>query len=419
MLEYIHDSKDSQIEIFKCSSESTTLTFSGGEMKIKEREEEDGYGLRILKDDRLGLGYCQTTEMIQTTMDSAALISKFSPKTEFTFAEKQPLPNIKTVDERITNLQSRDIAAMLSSLTDGASKYSGIPRVSVSSDSEEINIETTSGFTESYQISTISGYAEVMDGKGSGFADFSSIKLAHDPFETGLKAAEMAKDMRYPEKIESGEYPVLAPPELLSELFDIMLPSFSGDWKRREISRLSKKRGEKIFSDNLSIYDDGLIHGTGARPFDDEGVRSMRRPLVEGGILKGFTYDRETAALSGKKNEGNCNRSSYASRPSVGLSNLIVASGDYGNPEDEVEDYLLVNSAHGAHTANPTTGDFGLEVNVAFLKKRKTISPVRGFILAGNIFDVFNKVQAIGKKQETYGNLIAPRMILGGMKVVS
>jgi PmbA protein len=416
MLDLIKE-KEIDAEIFRCKSGSTRLTFSGGEMKVREYDKDEGFGIRVISDGKPGFSYCQVEEKINDSFKSALAISKFSPKSSPRFPGPAKIPSVKSSSKKVVELNSKELAEMLAMMRDGASKYGGLPKIIVSAGSEEIELENSEGFYGSYVGTEISAYAEVMDGRGSGYSDFSEISLGHDPFETGLRAAEMAKEMRHPKTIESGEYPVLAPPELISELLDILLPSFSGDWERRQISKLSKQRGSKVFDEKLSIYDDGLAGATGICPFDDEGIISEKRPLVENGTLKRFTYDIETAALAGRKENGSCRRQSYSSHPSSGMSNIVISPGDYTDIEEE-ENYLLVNSAHGSHTANSTTGDFGLEVNVAFLKKGGQIFPVRGFILSGNVFDVFNNIKAIEKRQKVYGNLVCPRMMLGGLSVV-
>jgi len=57
-------------------------------------------------------------------------------------------------------------------------------------------------------------------------------------------------------------------------------------------SPLADKRGEKIFDEKLTIYDDPLNDKyPGARPFDDEGVACKPLTIVEKGVLKSFFYD--------------------------------------------------------------------------------------------------------------------------------
>ncbi|HID72759.1 TPA: TldD/PmbA family protein [Candidatus Micrarchaeota archaeon] len=352
--------------------------------------------------------------------DSARLAGRdrFSPESKFSFAEKSKYPKLDTVDKKVAGMDAAELKAVLDQVRDGAEKYSPLSRVILSVEKEDTSLENTRGLECSSERTEMSAYAEVMDGNGSGFEQYASNSLIKDPVEMGASAAEMAKAMRHPGKPPPGEHTVVAEPETLSSLLDVLLPSFSGDWERRKISKLCGKRGKKMFSKSFSLADDGLHPGLGARPFDDEGVPSRKRPLVQKGVVKRFTYDRETAALAKKKTDGHCNRTHYSMPPVSGVSNLVVPPGTHTNLVDELKSCIVVHSAHGSHTANVTTGDFGLEVTIAFLKKGKKMLPVRGFMLVGNVFDLFNSIEAIEKKQETYGSLITPRIAFRGLRVV-
>jgi PmbA protein len=208
----------------------------------------------------------------------------------------------------------------------------------------------------------------------------------------------------------------VAGPEALLNLMDVFLPSFSGDWKRRAITKLSP--GAKAFNGDLTICEDGLAPGTEARPFDDEGTPSKKRLLVENGAVKSFLYDRETAALEGVSESGACVRPGYDLPPSASPSNIVISPGKV-NDLAELGRIIELRSAHGSHTANPTSGDIGLEASSAFLVENGKRTPLKGFMVTGNVFDMFANIEAIEKKQTTYGSLIAPRIAFRNVRVVS
>ncbi|MBI5051193.1 hypothetical protein HZC08_00375, partial [Candidatus Micrarchaeota archaeon] len=111
----------------------------------------------------------------------------------------------------------------------------------------------------------------------------------------------------------------------MHDLAGFLLQSFSGELKRKNSTKIIE--GKKIFSDKLSIWEDGTMSGSMVRPFDDEGVPSEKRVLVENGIVKNLMYNRETAALEGIERGGFCTRGDYSSRPSVGRANIKIAEG--------------------------------------------------------------------------------------------
>src|SRR6202050_5039295 len=77
----------------------------------------------------------------------------------------------------------------------------------------------------------------------------------------------------------------------------------------RHESFLAGKLGEKVASENVTIIDDATIPGLfGTSPFDDEGVRSRRTPVIERGVLKSYLLNTYAARKLGLKTTGNASR---------------------------------------------------------------------------------------------------------------
>jgi PmbA protein len=220
--------------------------------------------------------------------------------------------------------------------------------------------------------------------------------------------------MQGAKKPESGVYTIVTQIEALGNLMEALIPSFSGDWKRRKITKLTNMS----LSEKLTICEDGLSEGTEARPFDDEGTPSEKRYLVKNGEIKSFLYDRETAALEGVDESGACGRSFYNDPPSIGSSNITISPGKWKDL-GELDNYIELHFAHGSHTANLTTGDIGLEASSAFLVKGEERTPLKGFMVTGNIFEMFSNIEAIESKTNTMGWFVAPRIAFKNVHVVS
>jgi len=410
-------------EAYHSETAFTTMTFSSGELKVKESGVSAGYGVRVLKGGRLGFSHCQGENDLAKALEKAGQLSRFSAKSGFCFAGKtrSGYPRPRAPDPKIDPTDYRSLREMVvDEAVEAAGRHGGMPRVVVSCELGTVQVSNSEGFRGTYGKSGFTSFIECMDGKGYGFAFSSTNSHPGSLRDAGLKAAEMAKEMRNARKPESGEYLVVMEPIVLSSMVDLLMPSFSGDWKRRGITKLDKAKGRRIFSEKLTLGDDGTADGTGARPFDDEGVPSMRRTMIEKGIVKDFLYDRETAALSGMGVEaaGACSRVSYDAVPGIGGSNTVISPGEWKDLED-LDRFMEVHSAHGSHTANTTTGEMGLEVSVAFLVQRGKRTPVRDFMLTGNLFDMFANIEAMEKEQKVCDDLVAPRIAFRGLKVVS
>jgi PmbA protein len=403
-------------EIFSYSSRSVRLAFSGGELKIREADSSSGYAVRVLDGGKLGFAYCQQEADLEKTLESAKSLSRFSVKSAFSFAPTASYGRPDISDAALDADGFDSLRAVVDEAKDAASSKGGKPRVISSMENAAVKLENSAGFSGGYDRTTISLYTECMHGDGFGFSYLASNRMPKDAAAHGLEAAEMALAMQNAGKPESGAYTLVMEVEALESLLETLMPSLSGDWKRRGITKLSA--GAKHFCESLTICDDGLSQGINARPFDDEGTPSEKRILIENGVVKSFLYDRETAALAGVGESGMCGRESYDSPPSIGGSNLVVSPGDRKDLGD-IERFIEVHYAHGSHTANITTGDIGLEVSAAFLVEKGKRKPIKGFMLSGNVFDMFANIEAMESRQKVYGSLIAPRMAFRDVRVVS
>lgn len=403
-------------EVFRRDSRSLMLSFTSGELKSKEADASSGFGVRAVEDGRVGFSFCQREADIKDAIERARRLSKFSARSGLQFAPPSKFPSVET-DSR--SIDPEDYGALRSAVEeakDAAASKGGRPRVISSVTREAVSIENSGGLSGSYSKAVFSLYVECMHADGFGQSYFSSIHRPEDVAALGRHAAEMAAAMQGAGRPDAGAYRVVLEPEALEGVLGVLMASFSGDWKRRGITRIAA--GQKIFSEMLTMHDDGLASASGAQPFDDEGTPSERRALVGNGAAKSFLYDRETAALEGVAASGACERDSYDSPPSIGSSNLVIAPGDVGDLA-ELGRHLEVHYAHGSHTANPTTGDMGLEVSAAFLVDKGVRTPMKGFMLSGNVFDMFSGIEAMEKKQTSYGSLISPRIAFRGLRVVS
>lgn len=98
------------------------------------------------------------------------------------------------------------------------------------------------------------------------------------------------------------------------------------------------KRGERIGSEHLTVFDDPTIrHSLGWYRYDDEGVKTGRTTLVENGFLKEHMQNRETAAVFDSAPTGNMRAASYRFMPLIRMACTCIAPGRY-SPEEMIRD---------------------------------------------------------------------------------
>ncbi|VVB98324.1 Zinc metalloprotease TldD [uncultured archaeon] len=405
-------------EVFHLKQSTTAYEYSADSLKLKNSGTDEGFGVRVLEGRKLGFSYSTSKSRAGEGAWAALSLSKFSKETGFSFAQPGKYLPAPAYDPKAAEIGEEDLRDMVYAIAGGVEKHAEVVRIVLANETAETAIANTCLLFAQEKGTSFMAYAEAKSGQGYGFDDYSHFRMLEDPAALGERAGIMAKEMRSPGKLPTGKYSVIFSTETLSSLFGLLAYSFSGELNRRKISKLWDKEGQKLFDQRLTVWDDPFADAEARSAFDAEGVPSQKIPLIEAGVVRNFYYNREAAALAGLDKGGNCARSGYSSPPSLGSSNTVISTGD-SEPEAELAKYVYIESMHGLHTANTTTGDFGAEVSVAFLNEKGGKKPVRGFMVSENIFNLFSKIECIGKQQEQSGDFVSPKIAFSGVSLVS
>jgi PmbA protein len=134
-------------------------------------------------------------------------------------------------------------------------------------------------------------------------ADSSGWRKANSPDVTDLDplaladaAAQKALDSAHPKEIPPGKYTVILEPAAVLDIVGFMFWDYSGMAILDQRSFLTGRIGSQLFGENITIWDDVAHPLQSGSPFDGEGMRRLRVPLVEKGVVKRVVYARATAA---------------------------------------------------------------------------------------------------------------------------
>ena len=108
-------------------------------------------------------------------------------------------------------------------------------------------------------------------------------------------AAQKALDSAHPAEIAAGKYTVILEPAAVLDIVGFMFWDYSGIAILDQRSFLTGRIGSKLFGENITIWDDVTHPLQTGSPFDGEGMRRRRVPLVENGVVKRVVYARSTA----------------------------------------------------------------------------------------------------------------------------
>jgi|SRR5580658_271564 PmbA protein len=130
----------------------------------------------------------------------------------------------------------------------------------------------------------------------SGWQKANSPNVGNlDPLALAETAARKAIESAHPAEIPAGKYTVILEPSAALDIVGFMFWDFSGMAILDQRSFLTGRIGSQLFGENIGIWDDVTHPLQAGSPFDGEGMRRQRVPLVENGVVKSVVYARATA----------------------------------------------------------------------------------------------------------------------------
>ena len=265
---------------------------------------------------------------------------------------------------------------------------------------DEIYMYNSHGLELSNKVGMTGCYvAAVVNKDGESRDNFEFAESIHgEKFdELPAKAVNGALEKIGAEEIPTGKYNIVIDGTQMRSLLSAFSPSFSAKNAILGMSLLAGKEGEKIASDIVNITDDAMREGCPVQtPFDEEGVATYKKNVVENGVLKTLLYDLTTAIKTGKQTTANGRRGG-----NIAPYNFAISAGE--NTLDELfakaGDGIYVTGVKGLHAgANAITGDFSVESEGFLIKDGKKAGPVKSFTVAGNFFELLKKIDSLSNE---------------------
>lgn len=137
----------------------------------------------------------------------------------------------------------------------------------------------------------------ILGADSSGWQKANSPDVTNlDPLALAETAARKAVDSAHPREIPAGKCTVILEPAAVLDIIGFMFWDYAGMAILDQRSFLTGRIGTQLFGENITIWDDVAHPLQSGAPYDGEGMRRQRIPLVENGIVKRVVYARATAA---------------------------------------------------------------------------------------------------------------------------
>jgi len=279
----------------------------------------------------------------------------------------------------------------------------------------------THGFRGGYASSRHSMSVAPIAGKGDGMqrdAWHSSMRSADElssPETVGRFAAERALSRLKARKIATVQCSVLFDAPVAAGLLGGFVQAVSGGALYRKSTFLLDALGKSVFPKHIDILEDPhVLRGKGSSPFDEEGVTTRARRVVDGGRVEGYFLSTYSARKLGMQTTGNAG----GSHNLVMQSRLTQSSDDLDAMLRHLGTGLFVIELMG-QGVNYVPGDYSRGASGFWVEKGRIACPVHEITIAGNLKDMFQGIQAIGADAyttgaKTIGSVLVNRMQVAG-----
>ncbi|MGA8785623.1 MAG: metalloprotease PmbA [Polaromonas sp.] len=275
------------------------------------------------------------------------------------------------------------------------------------------------GFRGGYASSRHSISVAPIAGKGSQMqrdAWYSSMRDAKElarPEAVGRYAAERALSRLKSRKIPTTQCPVLFESPLAAGLLGGFVQAVSGGALYRKSTFLLDSMGKLAFPNHIDISEDPhLPKGKGSAPFDEEGVKTSARQVVDAGRVQGYFLSTYSARKLGMRTTGN-----------AGGSHNLTLTSRRTRPGDDL-DAMLRKLGRGLFVTelmgqgvNYVTGDYSRGASGFWVENGQIAFPVEEITIAGNLKDMLLGIEAVGADAYNYGAKTVGSILVNRMKV--
>jgi PmbA protein len=225
----------------------------------------------------------------------------------------------------------------------------------------------------------------------------------------GRRAGERTVARLGARKLATTKAPVLYVPEVARGLISHFLGAIRGGSQYRRASFLLEAAGQQVFPDWFVLSERPHLHkALASAPFDHEGVATRDRELVEAGVLLGYVLSTYSARKLGLRTTGNAG----------GTHNLLVQGRgrDFAAMLQLMGRGLLVTELMG-QGVNGVTGDYSRGAAGFWVENGKSMHPVDGITIAGNLKAMFQAIEAVGSDVDPRSHIRTGSILIGRMTV--
>ncbi len=403
-----------------------------GALEEVEREEARDLGLRVFVNGRQATvsGSDLSPAAVGKLVDRAVAMARLAPEDPYAglapaaLLAKNPDTDLDLFDPSEPTAEALEALAM--EIEDAARAVPGVSNSeggSASWGSSSWAFATSEGFVAGHRSTSHSVYASVIAGEGDGMergGDGRMTRWAADLpniHALGHEAGRQAVGRLGARKIKSTTAAVIFENRIASSILSPFAGAISGPSVARGVSFLKTHLDKRVFARGFCIYEEPhRMRGLGSAPFDDEGLPTVERSLVQEGVLTTFLHNMASSRQLGMAPTGHASRS-LAGPPGVSTHNLTVQPGqtDLAGLLVQARRGLLVTSMFGP-SLNSNNGDWSVGVSGFWFEDGQIAHPVNEVTVAGNLIELYGRMVA-GSDLEFRGSTNSPSLLIDAVAI--
>jgi len=415
----INKHKVDEFEVFAASSVENEIEIFKEKIETLSFSDSIGVGIRIFKDRSIGYAYTTVLEesSIEDCIRKAVSNCKITSREDYNYLprEEEFVFKQKLIDDRSLyredfleyDIESKvELAKKLEILTKSKdARIVDIDNVIYHDSIYETAILNSAGFCDKYKTTTCLIYVSAISKKEGDTSTGDFFGCGRTPADLDLeevaqKAASRSVSILGGEKIKSQRADLLLDQVVSAQLLGIIAGSITADSVQKRKSLFEGKIGQKIFSIDVNIFDDGTIpDGLSSRPFDGEGVIKGKTCVFEKGYLKTYLYNTYTARKDKTRSTGNAVRASYRSTPEVGISNFYMEPSDidFSKLLGDIDRGFYIIDIIGLHSGvNPISGQMSMGAKGIWIENGSLKQPVKEVTIATDILSFCKSIKKVG-----------------------
>lgn len=423
-----------EYEVYISSHSSSEVSAQDNHLHNATSDISTSVGIRVINNGSLGFSSINSLEesKVAKVIEEAISIAKLAPPNPHNvFPDPQPVVQARGIfDEELANYPLSSCITHVQQSLDRTKSHD--KRITVEGMGFNINVSqeaivTSKGIELSQKSSNWVTYLMGMAVEGEkvssfdfGFNGGTSVanitleKMVDDFSKSVVQSLGATQGESFTGQV------ILHPDTLMEMVFEVIGFLASAEAIQTGASRLAGQLGKKVFSEHLTILDDGTTpNRITSMTFDREGITPKPLSIIKDGVFTQMLHSARTAHREGTVTNGRA-MGSASGPPRIGPTGVVVAPGK--TPLDQIiadtKQGLLVKRYSG--NIDTSSGNFSGTVKGGWLiKNGKLDRPVTGTMIAGNLFDALNNISAVSSDTIDLINTILPYIRCEGVSVTS